>query len=399
MNSLRLGPALSLLAGIVILLTTAACGTSAPPVTIPFPNPIPIPLPFPLPLPLPPSALAPVPLPSPEAAYTATGDWYQVFFSKPFYPETAADRQSGIDMALVADIAAANKTIDIASYDFNLETVTQALIQARQRGVIVRLVADKDANQDSEEFLAATSRLAAAGIPITFDTRPAFMHNKFMILDGSTLWTGSWNLTINDTYRNDNNTLRLIVPELVENYRRRFEHLFAGQMGASAPKDTPYPVVTLPNGVRIENYFSPNGGADRAIQVRLGNATRSIRVMAFTYTANDQSDILIEKQKAGLSVQGVFESRNTEGTGADYARLKRSRIDVLEDGNCYVMHNKVYIVDDRTVITGSYNFTASAEKDNDENLLIVDDPSLAAAYLAEFDRVYAQAKNPTKCGK
>ncbi|HMO56365.1 MAG TPA: phospholipase D-like domain-containing protein, partial [Roseiflexaceae bacterium] len=73
-------------------------------------------------------------------------------------------------------------------------------------------------------------------------------------------------------------------------------------------------------------------------------------------------------------------------------------VDVLEDGNCYIMHHKVIIIDDRIVITGSYNFTASAETSNDESLLIIDDPTLAAAYVAEFDRLYAQATNPTRCG-
>jgi phosphatidylserine/phosphatidylglycerophosphate/cardiolipin synthase-like enzyme len=49
------------------------------------------------------------------------------------------------------------------------------------------------------------------------------------------------------------------------------------------------------------------------------------------------------------------------------------------------------------VITGSYNFTGSAEKDNDENLVIAEDPALARAYLDEFERVYTQVQTPTRC--
>ncbi|MFL5804473.1 MAG: phospholipase D-like domain-containing protein [Roseiflexaceae bacterium] len=70
---------------------------------------------------------------------------------------------------------------------------------------------------------------------------------------------------------------------------------------------------------------------------------------------------------------------------------------MLQDGNCYILHHKVSIIDERTVITGSYHFTSSAERDNDENLVIVDDPTLARAYLDEFERVYAQAQAPTRC--
>jgi phosphatidylserine/phosphatidylglycerophosphate/cardiolipin synthase-like enzyme len=57
----------------------------------------------------------------------------------------------------------------------------------------------------------------------------------------------------------------------------------------------------------------------------------------------------------------------------------------------------VIVIDERTMITGSYNFTGSAEHDNDENLVIVYDPALARAYLGEFQRVYAQAQAPTRC--
>src|SRR5215207_3708974 len=49
----------------------------------------------------------------------------------------------------------------------------------------------------------------------------------------------------------------------------------------------------------------------------------------------------------------------------------------MPHGNCYILHHKVIVVDARTVITGSYNFISSAERDNDENLVIVDDPRLA----------------------
>jgi len=59
-----------------------------------------------------------------------------------------------------------------------------------------------------------------------------------------------------------------------------------------------------------------------------------------------------------------------------------------------LMHHKVFVVDGQVVILGSYNFSQNADQDNDENVLIVDDARLAQAFTAEFQRVYAQAKNP-----
>ena len=62
-----------------------------------------------------------------------------------------------------------------------------------------------------------------------------------------------------------------------------------------------------------------------------------------------------------------------------------------------VPHLCVIIIDERTVITGSYNFTGSAEHDNDENLVIIDDQAVARAYLDEFNQAYAQAQAPNRC--
>jgi phosphatidylserine/phosphatidylglycerophosphate/cardiolipin synthase-like enzyme len=119
--------------------------------------------------------------------------------------------------------------------------------------------------------------------------------------------------------------------------------------------------------------------------------------MAFSYTADPIAAAMIERAQAGVLVSGVAEAQNATGSQASFGPLRDAGIDVVLDGNCYILHHKVMIIDERTVITGSYNFTSSAERDNDENLVIVDDPDLARAYLDEFARVYAQAQAPARC--
>jgi phosphatidylserine/phosphatidylglycerophosphate/cardiolipin synthase-like enzyme len=150
-------------------------------------------------------------------------------------------------------------------------------------------------------------------------------------------------------------------------------------------------------GATVEVYFSPEDGVAKYVLARLKAARNSIHFMAFSFTANTIADAMVAQAKAGLPVRGVFEAQNAGGSGAAFTRLKQGGVDVLQDGNCYILHHKVIVIDARTVITGSYNFTGSAEKDNDENLVIVDDPALARAYLEEFERVYAQAQAPTRC--
>jgi phosphatidylserine/phosphatidylglycerophosphate/cardiolipin synthase-like enzyme len=104
--------------------------------------------------------------------------------------------------------------------------------------------------------------------------------------------------------------------------------------------------------------------------------------------------MILERAKAGVKVRGVFENTGSDTAYSEYGGMKKAGLDVWQDGNPYLMHHKIFIVDGKTVVLGSFNFSENAETQNDENLLIVDDPSLAQQFTAEFGRVYDQAKNP-----
>jgi phosphatidylserine/phosphatidylglycerophosphate/cardiolipin synthase-like enzyme len=189
--------------------------------------------------------------------------------------------------------------------------------------------------------------------------------------------------------------LRFASRQVAADYAREFQQLFDGRFGTSKSSATPYPHVRV-GRAPVEVYFSPEDGVAKYVLQRLAAAKHSIHFMTFSYTSSVIADAMVAQAKAGLPVRGVFESQNAGGTGSVFGRL-RGGVDVLQDGNCYILHHKVIVIDARTVITGSYNFTSSAEKDNDENLVIVDDPNLARAYLDELERVYAQAQSPARC--
>ncbi len=331
------------------------------------------------------------------AAYVSEGPYYRLYFTKPFYPEKPQDRFGGIAADLIRDLDGAQKSIDIASFEIDLDPVVDALIRAAQRGVQVRVATDSENYEAPDDPTGVLRRLKDGGVQVSLENAAGYMHNKFYIIDAKVLWTGSWNLTVNDTYRNNNNTMRLTDAKLIANYKKRMDEFMAGRFHGAANKTVPNSTVTETGGVKIENYFSPSGGAKQAIQKRLEGAQKSIRVMAFSFTDDDQAKAITDKAKKGVKVQGVFEQRNASGSGAEFPTFKNAGLDVLTDGNCYVLHHKVYIIDDKTVIFGSYNYSSNADKDNDENLLIVDDPNLAKLFNQEFDRVYQQAKNP-KCG-
>jgi phosphatidylserine/phosphatidylglycerophosphate/cardiolipin synthase-like enzyme len=99
--------------------------------------------------------------------------------------------------------------------------------------------------------------------------------------------------------------------------------------------------------------------------------------MAFSFTSRDLATALLERQRAGVRVSGLMEASQVESNiGSQYERFAAAGLDIRLDGNPKDMHHKVLVIDRRLVVMGSYNFTVSAERRNDENTLIVDDPGL-----------------------
>lgn len=330
-------------------------------------------------------------------AVSFSGSWYQVYFTRPTYPETAATRSGGIDDAMIADINAAKQSVRFAIYEMDRPNVADALIAAKRRGLTVEMVFDAE-NLDDPEMATEVGRIEAAGIPITYEQTDAFMHNKILLIDDGLVWFGSMNMTRNDVYRNNNNMIRTSLAPLVENYRVRFTDLFAGRFGSRSRDNTPNHEIDLDNGVKIENYFSPSDGARAFLLGYLKNAKSSIKVMAFSFTDDATAQEMIALHQRGGDVRVVFEARSAEGTGSEFGILEQAGVGVLRDANCYTFHNKVIVIDERVVVTGSYNFTNRAENVNDENMVIITDPALAKLYSDEFERLYAEAQAGARCG-
>lgn len=309
---------------------------------------------------------------------------------------------NGVDQRVVADLDRARKTVDLASFDFNLPSVTNALVRAQSRGVTVRVVLDEENGTqtlrasdapDKQQFDALPT-LSAAHIPVADGGRSTgLMHNKFILIDGAILYTGSWNMSFNDTFRNNNNLLRITNHELVANYQAKFNEMFVDhRFGAKSTVGASTPRLTM-DGITVENYFSPHDHIMSKLVALVDGAKSSVHFLAFTFTSPDLADAMIARDKAGVGVRGVIENRGAlQGVLPD---LFCKGIAVRTDGNQYTMHDKVIILDGQTVITGSFNFTQSADRYNDENVIILHDPALAALYEQEFGRIVAAAKQPS----
>ncbi|MCS7003624.1 MAG: phospholipase D-like domain-containing protein, partial [Dehalococcoidia bacterium] len=157
---------------------------------------------------------------APATAATAPGargddGWHRLYFTAPRFPDRPENRTGGIDQHLVAFIDQAQRSLDVAVYEFDLDSVADALVRARNRNVAVRMVLDTDTLNDRDERTRnAVAKIRNAGIPIVGDNRSAIMHHKFVVRDTSAVWTGSYNFTINDTFRNNNNAIEIRLPDV-----------------------------------------------------------------------------------------------------------------------------------------------------------------------------------------
>jgi phosphatidylserine/phosphatidylglycerophosphate/cardiolipin synthase-like enzyme len=319
----------------------------------------------------------------PSTPPAVEANWHTVYFTDPSDP-TASSYRGGIDEDLAAAIDQARLSVDMAIYDLNLWSIRDILIAAHRRGVTVRMVTESD-NMDELEV----QELKEAGIQVLGDRREGLMHDKFVIIDRSEVWTGSLNFTTGGGYLDNNNLIRLRSIKLAEDYTHEFEQMFVDDhFGSLKSAGTPYPIVTI-NGSPIEVYFSPQDGTLEHLLDVISAAQESISFMAYSFTSDELAEALIERARSGVSVTGVFDKdQYHSNAGTEYDTLIQAGIDVRLDGNPRLMHHKVIIIDQQTVITGSYNFSNNAEHNNDENTLIIHNQDIAAQYLTEFQRIY-----------
>jgi phosphatidylserine/phosphatidylglycerophosphate/cardiolipin synthase-like enzyme len=310
----------------------------------------------------------------------------QVYFSNPEDPQ-ASSFHGGPDVELSAAIASASESLDLAVYDLNLWSLRDALIEASQRQVTVRVVTESN-NLDEPEI----QELKEAGIPVLGDRREGLMHNKFMVVDNQEVWTGSMNFTTTDVYLNDNNLICVRSTKLAEDYTHEFEEMFVDDLfGKDIRADTPFPAVMVGN-IPVDIFFSPDDHTLSHILALVENAQESIYFLAFSFTSDDLAAVLIDQYQAGLTIAGVFEeAQYYSNIGSDFNLLLDAGLDVRLDGNPHNMHHKVIIIDQKVVIVGSYNFSNSAETLNDENTLVIHDAAVAATFMKEFDRIFKNA--------
>jgi len=307
----------------------------------------------------------------------------------------AAMYKGSITEQLIKHIDAAKKTIHIASFETDLTDVANALIRAKGRGVDVRWITDDDNGiaADTKPGRGQFALMKKAGIPIIDDQRGALMHDKFWLFDGKTVWTGSTNVTVSAMFEQNNNVIVIDSAALATIYESQFEDMWSGKFNAKSPSTVANQQLTI-EGTKIQILFSPEDSAISKIIPYIQGAKKSINFMAFTFTQPDLGQAMLAAAKNGVALSGVFEATGADASFGQMTPLFCAKIPVRTDGNPAFMHHKVIVIDNRIVITGSLNFTDNADQNNNENVIIIDNPTIAKLYTAEFQRVWTAGKEP-----
>jgi len=322
-----------------------------------------------------------------------------------------------LDDTLIYYINHAKSTIDMAIYNLNnngLSNISQALIDATHRGVRVRVVGDGTTAEIGFD--------AFSGTEVHYIKRPksinGIMHNKFVIFDANStnpddpiVWTGSMNFTEEQVDTDPNNVIIIQDQSLAKTYQIEFNEMWGStgatpdannaKFGPEKSDNTPHHFMI--HGDSVECYFSPTDGVNAQIINHIKTANHDLEIASMLITRNGIARAIDTAHMDGADAKVLTDqSQNSSNYSSVNTILSGSL------GNHYVfwnqssiMHNKYMIVDEGDVHsnpmawTGSHNWSASADNDNDENSLVIHDATLANLYYQNFMYLYLTAGGVT----
>jgi phosphatidylserine/phosphatidylglycerophosphate/cardiolipin synthase-like enzyme len=340
----------------------------------------------------------------------------------------AEGEQTGEQIAqqLTEFIGGSARSLDIAAYDFRLSLATRAAIEGAlreraQAGVAIRIVYDADKPDQphlSRGMDPAPSGTGAfvreLGYPSRRISGLKLMHQKYIVRDAglpaARVWTGSTNFTDDAWALEENNILRIASPALAVRYARDFAELWdAGDIQHTGANDGLDIILTYAGAAaHVRLFFAPGCGQtiDEEIARCVRSARRRVRVCSMLLNSSALVEALQEViHSSTVAVDGIYDETQQQEVFRQWQTVPHNHWkigavqSIVQDAGLVgkrstpysptsrhdFMHNKVLVVDN-TVITGSYNFSHSAEQ-NAENILFIDSEPLAMAYSAYIDHL------------
>lgn len=325
--------------------------------------------------------------------------------------QAAVNLGNTLDDMLITYINNCVATLDIAIYNSYSPSaasgIAGAINAAYARGVQVRVIYDGSTSSVMIPLLNSAIPKLASPTSSTY----SIMHNKFVIIDAicnnpflSYVWTGSTNWTVAQIEGPDKNNAIVVQDQtLAAAYTLEFEEMWGSataspdsnnsKFGQYKTDNTPHNFVI--GGSVVECYFSPSDGTNSKIIAAVNSANTDLEVAVMNFTRSDVCTAILNKFSSGITNCNVIvDSSNPLSNQISNLQAGLSPNHAVIDTASGIMHHKFMVVDnfnsasDPLVLTGSHNWSTSAETKNDENTLIVHDANIANQYYQAFASVY-----------
>lgn len=336
----------------------------------------------------------------------------KVYFNRPVnttvsFGTNAIYLNQKIDDTLIAYINRTKYTLDIAMYNYiqssAFSNFATAVNNAYSRGVIVRWIYDGSSSNSSMSNVNSGIKRVASPTGTIY----GIMHNKFLIIDANStnvddpiVCSGSCNWTEDQINSDPNNAVFLQDKNLALAYTAEFNEMWGSTTAtpnatnAKFGPDKTDPLTThtfVVDGKTVELYFSPTDGTNAHIQSSINTANTDLYFGVYTFTDNVSATAIVNKHNLGVYTAGIMDQYSQ--TYTPYTTLSNglgTSLFKVYTQSSSLYHNKFVIVDphnptsDPMVLTGSHNWTASANTKNDENTLIIHDATIANVYFQSF---------------
>lgn len=323
------------------------------------------------------------------------------------------------DDTLIAYMNRAKFTMDICIYNMdNINGIVSAINAAANRGVVVRIIGD-GANMNSSAWSALT--LSAANKKLS-PTSAAYgiCHNKFMIIDANSsnpndcvLWTGSMNWTDDQIKLDANNVIIFQDQSIARAYEIEFnemfqQNLFGPDKFVANGDNTAHEFVI--GGNRVQLFFSPTDDPDSRIKATAATVNHDLELALYVFTRSNIAYLIDDSLTATSAWGGAVLEDTTNGSTVYNSIAPDMTGSIFLDNHSWLMHNKYMLVDanddtsDPLVLTGSHNWSTSAQFSNDENTVIVHSATIANQYYQNWVQLYfdeggSVLPNPTWLGE
>lgn len=295
-----------------------------------------------------------------------------------------------LEQVIVNFILKAQSRLDIAVQELENRKIADAIIEAKNRKVSVRIVIEHDylmsktvrpqpyskggKHEGNREIFNALLR---SKVDIKSDYNSKIFHQKFIVRDGTAVLTGSTNFTPTGTQNNLNHVVVVNDQKAAKIYAREFREIWKGHFGKHNVGHNRTPDKITVSNIPIRILFAPDHNPEMEIMKQMLKAKERVDFAIFTFSKSSGiDDTMIKLLELNIPITGVLDKMQGVRSWAATRPLKNAGANlfsVAKKGRLGKLHHKLMVLDEQAIIVGSFNYTGPANLLNDENIMIIGD--------------------------